>query len=96
MKPSHKNMKALLDKTRLLKTIELTPDKIDLACTFLLKVKDPNSLKIKSQKNGLENLPSYTVSFYKSENTKNIPFNNEEEAKNFVDTLLFLNKIGLE
>jgi hypothetical protein len=72
-----------------LKKMKLTKEKINLACTFLLKVKDNNYLEI--HQSSLDKSLPYIVTVYEGENIENALFESRKDAEEFVDTLNFIN-----
>ena len=75
-----------------LKELSLDTNKINLACTFLLKVKDKNYLEIK--KEGSNTKHTFSVIVYDNDNTESAPFDTKKSAQDFVDTLNFINALS--
>lgn len=82
----------LFFKTAALKNLNLNSEKINLACTFLLKVKDINYLELKPQESNSK-FP-YNVVVYENENKENAEFKSKKEAEDFIETLQFINQIS--
>jgi hypothetical protein len=75
-----------------LKELSLDTDKINLACTFLLKVKDKNYLEIKKESPNIKH--PFSVIVYDNDNTENAPFKTRKNAQDFIDTLNFINNLS--
>lgn len=80
-----------------LKNLELNSETINVACTYLLKVKDKNYLEVRvdnTQSKGQKPQLPYHVIVYERNNKEVARFKTLDEAKNFLDTLTFINKIS--
>lgn len=75
-----------------LKNLKLNTAKINLACTFLLKVKDKNYMELRNVKSN--SAYPYSVIVYENNNKENAQFKTRTEAKHFMETLNFVNDMS--